>query len=582
MDEKQLQHIKEYPYRQRDHLDYPEITLYQAIAASASKYPDDTALEFYGRKISYSRFLRDIDRAADAFSCCGIGMGDAVTICLPNTPTALTALYAVNRLGAIANMVHPLSSQNEITYYLNLSESKIIVTIDLFYEKVAKAVMNSNHNVMVLVTRMQDDLPKRLIPFYTLNKGLKYLKYPGLHVTDPREVDSKMKVMLWKFFIVLKNQEKAPEPAKYDPDRCSLILYSGGTTGAPHGIMLSDKNINAECTQAVEALGTRFDRGMKVLGILPIFHGFGLAIGIHVPMMQGICCTLMPAFSKKAFSDAMRKKKPNYIAGVPTIFDALLHIPALEGVDLSYVEGFYSGGDTLSVDLKKRVDAFLKEHNSKIQVREGYGLTECVTASCVTPRDEYKEGSIGIPFPDMKYAIVKPGTMDVLPPDTEGEIVISGPTVMLGYLKNEKATEETIETIDGVRWLHTGDLGVIDKDGYVFFRQRIKRMIITNGYNVYPTSVERAINACADVDSCCVIGVKDPRRVQRVRAYIVLKGGVKKDDDTKERIMNEIKLSVSSYALPRELIFRDSLPKTPVGKIAYRTLEEEAEKEGIS
>ena len=580
MDEEQLQHIKEYPYRQREHLTYPEITLYQAVENSAALYPNDTAVEFYGRKISYSRFLRDINRASDAFKSCGIGMGDAVTLCLPNTPTALVALYAINRLGAIANIVHPLSSQNEITYYLNLSESKIIVTIDFFYEKVAKAVMNSNHSILVLVQRMQDDLPKRLVPFYTLNKGLKYLKYPGLHVTDPREVDAKMKVMLWKFFVVLNPPDKATETAKYDPERCSLILYSGGTTGAPHGVRLSDANINAECVQAVEALGTRFDRGMQVLGCLPIFHGFGLAIGVHVPMLRGICCTLMPTFNKKTFSEAMRKKKPNYIAGVPTIFDALLHIPELSDVDLSYVEGFYSGGDALSIDLKKRLDIFLKEHNAKIQVREGYGLTECVAASCVTPRDEYKEGSIGIPFPDMKYAIVKPGTMDTLPPNTEGEIVISGPTVMLGYLKNDKGTDDAIEIIDGVRWLHTGDLGMIDEDGYVFFRQRIKRMIITNGYNVYPTSVERAINACADVDSCCVIGVKDPRRVQRVRAYVVLKGGVKKDDDTKERIMNEIRLSVSSYALPRELIFRDSLPKTQVGKIAYRVLEEEAEKEG--
>lgn len=580
MNEEERLHISEYPYRQRHGLTYPEKTLYQAVKDSATQNPDDTAIEFYGKKISYSRFLRDINRAADAFSYCGIGLGDAVTICLPNTPKALTALYAINRLGAIANIVHPLSSQNEITYYLNLSESKIIVTIDLFYEKVAKAVMNSNHNIMVLVTRMQDDLPKRLVPFYTLNKGLKYLKYPGLHVTDPREVDAKMKVMLWKFFVVLGNPDRPVEEAPFDPDRCSLILYSGGTTGAPHGVKLSDMNIHAECVQAVEALGTPFERGMKVLGCLPIFHGFGLAIGVHVPMLRGICCTLMPTFNKKTFSDAMRKMKPNYIAGVPTIFDALLHIPELNGVDLSYVTGFYSGGDALSVDLKKRLDVFLKEHNASIQVREGYGLTECVAASCLTPRDEYREGSIGIPFPDMKYAIVKPGTMETLPPNTEGEIVISGPTVMLGYLKNDEGTENTIETVDGVRWLHTGDLGIIDEDGYVFFRQRLKRMIITNGYNVYPSSVERAINACADVDSCCVIGVKDPRRVQRVRAYVVLKGGVKEDEDTRERIMNEIRLSVSAYALPRELIFRDSLPKTQVGKIAYRVLEEEAEKEG--
>jgi long-chain acyl-CoA synthetase len=240
----------------------------------------------------------------------------------------------------------------------------------------------------------------------------------------------------------------------------------------------------------------------------------------------------------------------------------------------------FCGGDSLSVELKKSIDQFLKEHNASIQVREGYGLTECVTASCLTPKNEYRENSIGLPFPDTYYQIVAPGTDDVLPYGEEGEIILRGPSLMKGYLKNPEETEKTLRKLaDGNIWLYTGDLGRMDEDGYVYFKQRIKRMIITNGYNVYPGPIENLIDGVDEVAYSCVIGVKDPRRMQRVRAYVVLHDGIRPSDALKQKIMDELALHVAKYALPREIIFRGELPKTLVGKVAYRKLEEEANAE---
>ena len=366
----------------------------------------------------------------------------------------------------------------------------------------------------------------------------------------------------------------------FDKTRTAVILYSGGTSGIPKGICLTDLNFNATALQATEAIGVTFTKGLSCLSCMPMFHGFGLGINIHTVLINGAKCILMPTFNNKTYGVALAKKKPNFIAGVPTIFEALLHLEQLEGVDLSFLMGMFCGGDSLSVELKKSIDKFLAAHNAKIQVREGYGLTECVTASCLTPRDEYRENSIGIPFPDTVYQIVAPGTDDVLLPGEEGEIILRGPSVMTGYLDNPEETANALRTLpDGNVWLYSGDLGSMDEDGYVYFKQRIKRMIITNGYNVYPGQIENVIDGIDKVAYSCVIGVKDPRRMQRVRAYVALMDGVEGSEELKEKILAELRKHIAAYALPREIIFRRELPKTLVGKVAYRLLEEEANRE---
>lgn len=558
-------------YIQRDHLEYPKLTMFQMVERIAKKYPREPAYEFYRTKTSYEDFIKRIEQTARAFQAMGIRQGDSVTICMPNTPQALACFYGINRIGAIANMVHPLSAQGEISFYLNLSKSKMILTLDLFYEKVEEALKEADHPVTVLVARIQEELNPVLWTAYTVKKGKDYLKFPN---TDH--------AILWKDFLKKGKTKETLPVSEFDAKRTSVILYSGGTSGTPKGICLTDLNFNACAMQAREAIGEEFRTGLKMLSCMPCFHGFGLAINLHTVLIHGACCILMPTFSNESYAKMLAKKKPNFIAGVPTIFEALLHIPQLEGVDLSFLHGMFCGGDSLSIELKKKVDAFLKEHGAPIQVREGYGLTECVTASCLTPRDEYREGSIGIPFPDTLYCIVKPGTDEEVPRGEEGEIILTGPTLMLGYLDNPEETGKTLRTLaDGRTWLYTGDLGKMDEDGYVYYSRRIKRMIITNGYNVHPGHIENLIDKCPEVSYSCVIGVKDPRRMQRVKAYIVLKEGVKPGRETKERILEQLRPQIARYALPREIEFRKELPKTLVGKVAYRILEEEANKETV-
>ena len=553
---------------QREHLEYPDMTMFQMVERIAKAYPDEPAIDFYNKKISYRAFIARIERCARAFVAMGIRPGDAVTLCMPNIPQCLESFYALNRIGAVCNMVHPLSAQTEITFYLNISESKTIVTVDLFFETVAKAIADADHPVTAIVTRMQDELPPHLALLYILKKGKGYLKYPD----TPNS-------MLYSAFLKKGGNSELPA-ITFEKYRTAAILYSGGTSGTPKGICLTDLNFNACAMQAMEAIGLKWRLGIKMLSCMPMFHGFGLGMNIHTVLIHGACCILMPTFNNKTYGEALIKKKPNLIAGVPTIFEALLHLQQMDGVDLNFLMGMFSGGDSLSVELKKSIDKFLREHNASIQVREGYGLTECVTASCLTPRDEYRENSIGIPFPDTVYQIVVPDTDDVLPLGTEGEIILRGPTVMTGYLKNPEETAKTLRTLsDGNVWLYTGDLGSMDEDGYVYFKQRIKRMIITNGYNVYPGQIENVIDGINEVAYSCVIGVKDPRRMQRVRAYVVLMDGIEGTDELKDKIMSVLRQHVAGYALPKEIIFRAELPKTLVGKVAYRLLEEEANRE---
>ena len=553
-------------YQQREHLEYPEKTLTQLIEAIAEQYPGEPAYEFYGKKTAYRAFIERIHCAARAFLAAGIRRDDAVTICMPNVPQAIDCFYALNRIGAVANMVHPLSAEKEITFYLNISESRMILTMDMFTEKVERAAAEADHPVQILVARMQEELPLHLAALYTLKAGRSYLRYPD---TDH--------AVLWKTFLKSGKGQTLPEPF-FDRQHTSVILYSGGTSGTPKGICLSDYNINACALQAREAMGERFRPGLKILSCMPLFHGFGLGISIHAVLIHGVCCLLMPTFNNKSYAEALIRKKPNFLAGVPSIYEALLHIPQLKGQDLSFLLGMYCGGDSLSVELKKKMDRFLKEHGAGIQIREGYGLTECVTASCLTPKGTYREGSIGLPFPDTEYRIVKPGTDQQMPPGEEGEIILSGPSVMLGYLKNPEETAETLRVLsDGKCWLYTGDLGHMDEDGYVYFRQRLKRMIVTNGYNVYPGQLENIIDSVEEVSYSCVIGVPDQRRMHRVKAFVVLKDGCGPSDALKEKIMEKLRLHIAKYALPREIEFRSELPKTLVGKVAFRKLEEEEE-----
>ena len=546
-------------------LDYPHKTMFQMLSDTARKYPGSIAYVFMGKKTSYAAFMQRIDAAARGLTAMGIRKGDKVTICMANTPQALDCFYALNRIGAIPNMIHPLSAAKEIAFYLNFSKSKAILTLAQFYDKVASIRDELEQPTEILIARITDELPLPLNLLYPLTKGGK-----------PDKVPAGNGYTLWYDMVKAGKGTELPfDDGKFDD--CGAILYSGGTTGTTKGIMLSNLNFNALGLQTIAASGYGSVAGMKMLSVMPVFHGFGLGIGIHTALIGGATCILIPQFNVKTYADTLIKQKPNLIPGVPTLFEALLRAESLKDADLSFLKGIFSGGDSLSPELKKKVDTFLKEHGCTEQIREGYGTTECVTASCLTPKDYARARSIGVPFPDTFYKIVTPGTTEEVEPNTEGEICITGPTVMLGYMDNPEETANTLRRhVDGRIWLHTGDLGYMDQDGFVYFRQRIKRMLVTSGYNVYPSQLENIIDGHDKVLLSCVIGVKDAYRGQKIKAYIVPMPGIEPSEELKKEILDYCACHIAKYAMPREVEFRTELPKTLVGKVAYRVLEEEA------
>ena len=547
------------------HLEYPEGTMVEAVERIARQFPNLTAYEFLGKAVTYARMVEDIHAAAAALKACGVKPGQRVTICLPNMPMAIDMFYAVNMIGAIANMIHPLSAEGEIEFYLNDSESVAAITVDMFYQKFVHIRRNTPKLRTMIVCSIKDGLKPLMKLGYALTKGRKIPALPkdGSYLT-------------WKQFLA-QGKGASPEDVRVprkaqDP---AVVLYSGGTTGVTKGILLSNLNFNALGAQIV-ATNPIYEPGDKMLAIMPMFHGFGLGVSIHSMLVNGGTCILVPQFTPKTYVELLRKHRPNFIAGVPTLYEALLRVDGVDKLDLSCLKGVFSGGDSLSVELKKRFDAFLKAHGATISVREGYGTTECVTASCLTPIGEYREGSIGIPFPDTYYKIVRVGTEEEVPYGQEGEICLTGPTVMLEYVNHPEETANTLRRhADGLTWVHTGDLGTMDSDGFVYFRQRIKRMIITSGYNVYPSQIENILDAHEYVHMSCVIGVKDPYKMQTVKAFIMLKPGVEPSEQVKREILDYCKSRIAKYAMPKEIEFRAELPKTLVGKVAYRVLEEE-------
>ncbi len=543
-------------------LDYSENTLSGAVLERAALEGEFPALTFMGKTTTYTRLAGEIDKVARCFYALGVRPGQRVLVCLPNVPQAVFCLYGLNRIGAIPAMVHPLSAVSELAFYMKEADCDIAVTLDQFYAKFLE-VKKMRPVKKLIVCRVSDELP------WLLSIGQKLMterKFPKVQGADD---------LTWAAFMQLGETVKEGYVYPKDYRTEAVVLFSGGTTGTTKGILLSDLNFNALAQQTATMAHEEVHHA-KMLAAMPVFHGFGLGVCIHTLMFIGGTSILVPRFNVKSYAQLIRKTQPNFIAGVPTLFEAITRNRYLDGADLSCLRGVFSGGDSLTIELKKKFDAFLKEHNARIRVREGYGTTECVTACCLTPYNKEKEGSIGIPFPDTYFQICRPGTCEELPYGEEGEICLTGPSMMLGYIGHEEENKETMRThADGHVWLHTGDLGKMDSEGFVYFRQRIKRMIVTSGYNVYPSQLENIIEAHPAVQRSCVIGVKDALKMQRVKAFVVLKDGFPQDDATRESILQHCRGHIAKYALPSEIEFRDSLPTTLVGKVAYTVLEKE-------
>ncbi|MBR3179092.1 MAG: AMP-binding protein [Clostridia bacterium] len=545
------------------HLDYFEGSMFDKVAEIAKQYPDNIAFDFMGRSTTYRQMVQEIERCAKALKTIGVRENDKVTIAMPNCPQAIYMFYAINLIGAIANMIHPLSAEKEIEFYLNESESITAITLDQFYNKF-ESIRENTKVVNIIIASVKDALSRPVRAGYMLTEGRKIKKIP-----------KDAPVIRWKEFMCLSEHCFYRYRVERKSDDPAVILYSGGTTGTTKGIVLTNKNFNA-LGQQVVAANPMFRIGDKMLAAMPLFHGFGLGVCIHTMLSQGGRCILVPRFTAKTYAKDIIKYRCNFIAGVPTLYEALLRLPSMEDADLSSLKGVFSGGDSLSVELKKKFDTFLYDHKASIQVREGYGTTETVTACCLTPPHMFKEGSIGVPFPDTYIKIVEPGTDKEVPYGQEGEILLAGPTVMKEYMKHPEETAQTLRTHeDGLTWVYTGDLGTMDDEGFVYFRGRAKRMIISSGYNVYPAQIENILDANDKVQMSCVIGVPDSYKMQKVKAFVKLNPGVPQTEETKQEILAYCRKHIAKYAMPYDIAFKDDMPKTLVGKVAYRVLEEE-------
>ena len=545
-----------------DHIDYPNCSMVDMVMQSAEKWPDNIAYSYYGHKVTYKNFVKKIEKTARALKNYGVKEGDRVTICMPNTPEGITMVYAVNMVGAICNMVHPLSSEKELEYYIKVAESKYVLVFDAVFDKVYR-LRDTAQLERIIVVRPSD--------------GLGFLKqrmYKLLHVKKVRLPANDGRVVLWEDFIANSYFYQGNYHEERSGDDPAIIMYSGGTTGAPKAVLLSNLNINAESI----CDGTMIRQivpGASVLSILPLFHCFGLGVCIHTPLCKGMNCILIPAFSHKQFADIIKKNAPNFIVGVPTLFEALVNTK-LKNNELESVTAVICGGDALNQTLRDKVNHYLESHGSNAKIRVGYGLTEGSGAVCLSPENAFADGIIGVPFPDTDFKIVKNDTFKELPAGEEGEICISGPLVMMGYLNDDAENAQVLRIHDdGKTWLHTGDLGYVGEDGLVYFAQRLKRMIISSGYNIYPTHLESIINSHEAVLTSTVIGIDHPHKGQVPKAFIVLKPGYKPGKRIEREIRELLERNIPIYALPTTYEFRDKLPQTKVGKVAFRELEKE-------
>ena len=540
-------------------------SLYDLISQAGRDWPGNVACDFMGKKYTFTALLRDVDTVAAALVSFGIRKGDVLAVAMPNLPQAVIFLYAANKIGAVCNMIHPLSSADELEYYVTRMKSRILLIQDTFFDKVRQlAERPSPERIIVANVGEALPFPKKALWRLTEKKNTPAVPYGP-------------KVLSWKS--LFSGQGAAPDsvPVSHGSDDVAVIISSGGTTGKAKGVELTNRNVNISAATMRNA-NPMFSPDTSMLNVLPIFHGYGLIIGVHLMMSAGATVVLCPRFHPLNFAKTMVKQKCNFVTGVPAMFSKLTELEYLRGKDLSFLRGVYCGSDCMPVMLERKVNAFLAEHGASVRVRQGYGMTEGGISVTLNPHMREKEGSVGLPLEGVSLQIVEPGTEKPCKPRETGEIVFSSDMNMKGYYEEPEETAAVLrQHSDGRKWIHSGDLGYVDEEGYLFFRGRSKRMIVTNGYNVYPNQLEEIIASHPLVAECCVIGVPDRERGSRIKAYIVPKIPDCNREEARKELKQYFRKKISGYALPREIEFIDIMPKTKLGKLDFQALEQRNE-----
>ena len=548
-------------YKKEDRdIKVPDISLYEYLDKSSFGRANLVAINYFGVKITFSELLERIDLCSKALTSSGVRENDVVTICMPNTPEAVIMFYAVNKIGAIANLIHPLSSKEEIRDSLIKTKSVFLQVVNINYDKIKDLIKETNIYKTVVMSP-KESMPSLLSLGYFLTRDIKI------------DFTSDENFLSWTDFLERGRSYKKDLTIHRTAEDDAIYLHSGGTTGTPKNIVLKNGNINAIMEQA-RIIFPDLGPGDSFLSVLPMFHCFGLVVCIIAPLCLGSTAILIPQFDAKRFDKLIKKYRPTVLCGVPTLFEALITNPYMINVDLSYVKQIVSGGDSLPVEKNKQVNKFFEDHNCKVRIKQGYGMTETSGPAAIGSFGSDKLGSFGIPLPGNKIKIVNPETKEELQTNEIGEILISSPAIMSRYLDNEEETNNMVKVDgNGEKWVSTGDLGYMDEDGVTFYVQRLKRMLIVSGYNVYPTHLENTIIKHEAVKQCGIIGVPHPYKVQVPIAYVTLNEKYENNSETINSIRQYCEDNLAKYMIPKKIIVINEFPKTLVGKIDYKELE---------
>ena len=545
----------------------PACTIYAYLYRNNKEHADEIALNYFDKKATFAQLFERIALAAKVYKRIGVCKGDIVTLCTVTTPEVVYSLYALNLLGATVNMIDPRTHEDGIVQYLTETHTKVLLVISAALPKISK-LLNATEVQTVITVSPAESMPLPVKLGYRMTKG-----------RDESQPDTDKRYIAWNRFLQAAERDAGVSPAPYEKEAVAVIVHTGGTTGTPKGVMLSNDNINAIAHQYHYGLAPA--RRQRFLNIMPPFIAYGIVTGVHMPLCCGNVNIIIPSFDPTTFDKLVVKYRPNHFCGAPSHLHNLIQSKRMKHFDLSFLVSAGVGGDRMTAQNEEQINRLLAGHGSKYKVAKGYGMTESCSCSCsCLCKNEAvnKFGSVGVPLIGNVVSVFDPVTKQELGYHTQGEICLSGPTVILGYYDNPEETAHVLQShSDGRRWIHSGDIGYMDEDGVVFVIDRMKRMIIRpDGFKVYPSVIERVIAEHDQVEACAVVGVPCAGFTQGMipKAYVVLKKeAVGPPDATLAAIEDLCHNELAEYVWPREYVCIDQLPLTPIGKVDYRALE---------
>ncbi|MBO7689963.1 MAG: acyl--CoA ligase [Clostridia bacterium] len=540
----------------------PKETLYEALLRRNHGYESNIALNYFDNKITYGKLFDHVNNAAAAFASLGIKTGDVVACASVTIPQMIYSMYGLSKLGATIMTLDPRLSAEAMLDFVHRSGARVLLLIDTFYEKLWRDLADSDLEQIIIISP-DDSLPKTL-------RFLKQFKMPAPKVQETE------KVITWKTFAKRGTPDpKASYTAAYGENNCAAITLTGGTTGMPKGVRISNDGFSSIAT-AFEYCGVRYTRDQRFLNIIPSFASYGIVASLHMPLCLGLEDVIIPKFDQEKVGHYVKKYRPAHTLMVPAHYEKLMNSKEMQnGFDLSFFETAGSGGDTMNAGTEAKLNGFLRDHGSRFPLSQGYGMSEVSSAASCYCNGNFRSLSVGYPLLTNTIAIFKPETTEELGYNEEGEICMTGPGNMLGYLNDPEETAKVmIEHPDGKVWIHSGDVGYIDEDGFLFIKGRIKRMVtMYNGHKIFPAQVESVIGKHASINSCAVVGAKDPDHTQGENpvAFVVLK-----EDADQDKVLSDLHTmyidQLDDLARPVDTVVIDTMPREGMGKIAYNKL----------